>query len=130
MAWHTFIRPSYRAMVVGLAGLLAGDAYATNAREWRGLNGKRVEIRCEPEFDLGSIWGTDVYTDDTDVCTAAAHAGVITRLSGGTVLIEIRPGRSWYPGSTRNDITSGTFPEWGGSFVILAGKPPGRRWRS
>jgi hypothetical protein len=85
-----------------------------------------MEITCEPEFELGSIWGTDVYTDDTDVCTAAAHAGAITRVSGGVVTIEIRPGLDHYEGSERNGIESGTFPEWGGSFVIVSGEPRGR----
>jgi hypothetical protein len=115
--------------VVTLAALFVGEAHAANATEWRGLNGKRVEITCEPEFELGSVWGTDVYTDDTDVCTAAAHAGAITRVSGGVVVIEIRPGQDHYAGSKRNDIESGTFPEWSGSFVIVSGEPRGRRDR-
>ena len=64
-------------------------------------------------------WGEDVYTDDSSVCTAAVHAGVITVVEGGTVTIEIRPGVDSYEGTTRNGIMTRSYPAWEGSFVVV-----------
>jgi len=72
----------------------------------------------------GAVWGTDVYTDDSSVCTSAVHAGLITLASGGSVTIEMRPGQTSYEGSTRNGIISSPYGSWGGSYVLL-GAPSG-----
>src|SRR4051812_7421751 len=69
--------------------------------------------RCSSEAALsGSIWGTDVYTDDSAMCVAAVHAGVITQ-AGGTITVTPTDGRMLYPGTARNGVTSsdyGRFP--------------------
>jgi hypothetical protein len=65
------------------------------------------------------VWGTDVYTDDSSVCTAAVHVGKITIDAGGPVEIEIRPGQDSYQGSQRNGITTLGYPRWDGSFVFV-----------
>lgn len=96
---------------------------AKNATAWRGQIGQRVEVTCEPQFPLRSVWGDDVYTDDTDICSAAVHAGAISRASGGRVVIEVRPGQSRYGASTRNGITSGEWGEWTGSFAVVSEEP-------
>ena len=67
------------------------------------------------------IWGTDTYTDDSSVCTAAVHSGAISLAAGGTVTIEIRPGLDAYRSSTRNGITSVPYGSWHGSFVFVTG---------
>ena len=67
----------------------------------------------------GTVWGTDVYTHDSSVCTAAVHVGRITLASGGTVTIEMRPGQASYLGSTRNGITSNSYGAWGCSVAVL-----------
>jgi hypothetical protein len=69
------------------------------------------------------VWGTDVYTDDSSICGAAVHAGVISLAGGGTVVIEIRPGEASYTGSVRNRISSNGYPSWVGSFVVVSGIP-------
>lgn len=74
-----------------------------------------------------SIWGTLVYTDDSAICRAARHAGVIGE-EGGRVTVVAAPGRATYAGSTRNGIPSGGFETWEGSFrfegVSLTGPEP------
>ncbi len=57
----------------------------------------------------GSIWGTDIYTSDSDICTAAKHAGYLGK-AGGEVRVVMQPGQGSYPSSTQNGITSS---EWG-----------------
>jgi hypothetical protein len=88
----------------------------TSPAEYRGQDGQRLIYDCPPDA-RGRVFGTDIYTDDSDVCAAAVHAGVIRR-RGGTVTIEIRPGRSSYNGSSRNGITSSGYGSWNGSFVF------------
>jgi LCCL domain/Cohesin domain len=92
----------------------------------RGRNGERFSFTCPPGGTISSrLWGTDLYTDDSSICTAAVHAGLITTARGGTVTIEIRPGASSYTGSPRNGVTSASWGSWDGSFVFIGGPPGG-----
>jgi hypothetical protein len=61
----------------------------------------------------------DVYTDDSSVCTAGVHAGVITFKDGGPVTIEILAGQATYEGTERNGATTSAYGEWAGSFRVL-----------
>ena len=40
---------------------------------------KRYEYTCPKYGAKYGIWGTDVYTDDSSICTAAVHVGLIKR---------------------------------------------------
>src|SRR5689334_6520645 len=53
----------------------------------RGANGDIFEYVCPPDGRLNDIWGTDVYTDDSSICTAAVHSGLVSRAIGGRVRI-------------------------------------------
>jgi hypothetical protein len=97
-----------------------GSTWNATAASFRGKNGSRYVYTCPSYGTLASIWGTDVYTDDSSVCIAAVHAALISLAGGGTVTIEIRPGEASYTGSTRNGITSSSYGAWSGSYVIVA----------
>jgi hypothetical protein len=106
------------------------NAQAPVANDWtataatlRGSNGQRFVFECPSYGVVSSLWGTDTYTDDSSVCTAALFEGRITLAGGGTVTIEIRPGQSSYTGSTRNGVRSADWGSWGGSFVVVAATP-------
>jgi serine/threonine protein kinase len=72
------------------------------------------------ERTRGTVWGTDIYTDDSPVCAAAAHAGVVGR-GGGRVLVTFAAGVAAYVGTKRNGITSVTWDKgWGRSFYVRA----------
>ncbi len=104
----------------GPATASGGSGWSATATGFRGRNGERFSFACEPKGTLArSVWGTGVYTDDSSVCAAGVHAGLITFARGGTVVIEIRPGRSSYTGSTRNGVSSKSYGSWGGSFVLV-----------
>lgn len=68
----------------------------------------------------GRVWGTDIYTDDSSVCLAAIHAGVIKSSTGGAFTIEWLLGQESYIGTTANGITTSEYGAWGGSFVVKA----------
>jgi hypothetical protein len=87
----------------------------------RGMNGERYAFHCPPGKPLPSrVAGSDPYTDDSSICSAAVHAGAIRAKDGGDVTIEIRPGEKSYPASERNYIRSAAYDRaWSGSFVVL-----------
>lgn len=112
----------------GSGTTLAGDSassvdrseWTSVAAQYRGEDGRRYTYACPAGGTANTVWGTDVYTDDSSVCTAAVHAGKITFGAGGTVEIEIRPGLDAYEGSTRNGVATQPYGQWSGSFVIVS----------
>ena len=79
---------------------------------------KTFTLACSPGGTAHSVWGSDIYTADSSICTAAVHAGLITYERGGTVTIELRPGRAVYGASERNGVTTGAFGDYRRSFVF------------
>jgi hypothetical protein len=100
------------------------DAWTKNATEFRGQDGTLVEFDCTPDGTLASIWGTETYTDDSSVCTAAVHVGLITVEDGGTVTIEIQPGQDSYVAGEANGVASSSYGAFEGSFTF-PDAPPG-----
>jgi hypothetical protein len=90
-------------------------AWSATAERYRGRPGDVLEFLCPADGLVATIYGTDVYSDESSICTAAVHAGVITREQGGLVFVEIRPGQSSYVGSTRNGISSNNWGSQRGS---------------
>jgi hypothetical protein len=71
-------------------------------------------IKCPANCAQGTAWGTDVYTYDSSLCMAAAHAGVITKEKGGTVKVIVVKGLDKYSGSERNGVKSNDWKiPWG-----------------
>lgn len=67
--------------------------------------------------DSGTIWGTETYTNDSSICVAAIHMGVIDE-TGGAVQITHADGQASYTESTLNGITSLSYGEWNASFMV------------
>ncbi len=106
----------------GHAGLSAGEMQAHRDKVGQTLT-REVTGRT-----TGNVWGTDVYTDDSDLGTAAVHAGVLKDGETGTVQVTVLPGQQSYPGSTRNGVTSQNWGSWQGSFQVAragGGSPVG-----
>lgn len=82
----------------------------------RGKNNQHFAFKCPPNGESTRIWGTDVYTDDSRICMAAVHAGLITYASGGTVAIEMLPGQNSYTASERYGVTSLNYGGYPGSY--------------
>ncbi len=90
-----------------------------DVRSMRGRNSSFV-CRCTASAtSTGSVWGTDTYTDDSRVCRAALHRGVISS-GGGNIRVTILPGRNSYRGSRRNGVNTGDWGRWDGSFSVAA----------
>lgn len=99
------------------------ESWRQTAGPYRGKNGDTVEIECDPGGAEANVWGTNVYTDDSSICTAAVHQGLITFDDGGTVTIEIAEGEAEYIGSDANGVTTSSYGAWSGSFVFPDADP-------
>jgi ABC-type amino acid transport substrate-binding protein len=102
---------------------LGGDRWDESAIIAGSVIGARYLFTCPPGGFEGFVWGTDVYTTGSSVCSAAVHAGLIT-FAGGSVVIEIRPGLSFYAGSERNGVSSRDNNNWDPSFVFVSNGQP------
>jgi hypothetical protein len=107
---------------VQLQGLMEGGGTAQAGSQCpgnaTGMRGTGNVLRCWCSADAtrgGSVWGSDVYTDDSVICRAAVHAGVIGP-SGGTVTLRMLPGMQSYTGSERNGVTSSGYGAWSSSY--------------
>jgi hypothetical protein len=66
----------------------------------------------------GVIWGTDAYTADSHLATAAVHAGVLRAGQTGVVKVTIVAGTPGYTGTMRNGVTSQSFGFYGTAFKV------------
>ena len=71
--------------------------------------GQTLSFRVTGSPD-GPLWGTDVYTTDSTLATAAVHAGALAAGQTGTVQVKIVAPPPSFRGSTRNGVTS---QDWG-----------------
>ncbi len=108
----------------GAAGAAVQDPISiwhTTATSYRGEVGNRYAIDCPPNPDgsHGTVWGSDPYSDDSSICAAGVHAGVVGLERGGIVWIEIEEGQDSYSGSERNRLITSDWGLWPGSFSVL-----------
>jgi hypothetical protein len=70
---------------------------------------------------IGPLWGTDVYTTDSDLGTACVHAGVLGPGEEGAVRVTmVKPPRA-FQGSTRHGVTSSDWTTgWSGAYRVEA----------
>ena len=50
------------------------------------------------------IYGSGLYTDNSSICKAAIHSGIIKDSEGGKIEINLEPGKSSYIGSSAFNI--------------------------
>ena len=101
--------------VLGSASELAGCP--DTAKQLRGTR-QAVTCTCSAQQTRsGQVWGSGPYTDDSRICRAAVHAGVISP-SGGEVRFQMEAGRSRYSGSTRNGVVTTPYGTWSSSFAV------------
>jgi hypothetical protein len=72
---------------------------------------------CPAGAPNGSVWGSGPYTADSDICTAARHAGILTA-EGGAVMAFRLDGMAEYAGSQRNGVTSSRWGRYDTSIMF------------
>ena len=94
--------------------LRRGGSQATNIKPQRDpgtLSNYRSEVGRVMYFQIigsnqGTIYGTDVYTHDSRLDTAAVHAGVVKLGEEAIVKVTILPGQSGFKAAGRNGVSS------------------------
>ena len=80
---------------------------------------KILTCSCPANFNIStSLWGTDIYTADSYICTTALHASVLDR-SGGRVTIQMLPGQNSYAGTKRNGVSTRSYGKYTASYRFV-----------
>ena len=87
--------------------------------QYRRQNGQRFTMNCIARGSEYAVWGTNPYTDDSPVCMAGAHLGLIKREEGGRVTIEIRPAQRSFKGGDANGVTAFPWGPYPGSYRVI-----------
>ncbi len=90
---------------------------STTGQQIEGEVNTYLNVECPANCTSGSLWGTTIYTDDSAVCRAAIHAGVMPA-SGGQFAVVIAEGQDSYEGTTANGITSSNWGSWRRSILV------------
>ena len=97
-------------------GFLAADAPAT----MYGLCdtvGASYYFRVIGQID-GSLWGTDVYTGDSQIGAAAVHAGLVKPLEVAVLKVTVVTPPPQFTGSVRHGVTSHDFGRYGTAYRL------------
>jgi hypothetical protein len=90
--------------------------WASNALDYARSFNERITYTCPAGGTPAPVWGSEPYTADSSVCTAAVHAGRISMADGGMVIIEMHEGSSKYDGSQQNGVATGSWGDYPSSF--------------
>jgi len=88
---------------------------------YRGKNNEAFYFKVTGTI-TGSVYGSEVYTDDSNLATAAVHAGALKDGETGIVKVTIVEGQTTYTASTENGVTSSGYGQWHGSYTVEAVK--------
>jgi hypothetical protein len=84
-----------------------------------GARQARIDLSGEDAWRGGRVaLGTDVYTGDSAIATAAVHAGLVA--TGETVVVKVTVEQplARYQGSVRNGVTSNDFGQYGTAYRL------------
>jgi hypothetical protein len=93
--------------------------WSYNVMDLRGRFDQSFNFTCLPNGEIQNVWGSDLYTDDSSVCSAAVHAGIIDVETGGQVSIRMISGQGAYTSSSRNGVSTIGYGNWHGSYIFL-----------
>lgn len=110
------------AVAAGLWMMSAGGAAAQGLPECGRFPVAEATYACScPAGQArGSVWGSGPYTADSDICTAARHAGMITDEGGNVMAIRL-DGLAEYAASERNGIRTSRWGRYDTSFMVAPG---------
>lgn len=109
-----------RAIVMWATGAMAGLAGSAAMAQSELCGAYPVgeasySCTCTPDAAVGPVWGSGPYTSDSNLCTAAYHAGVIG-LDGGKVRALATGPQDSFTGSEGNGVVSGDWGSYPDSF--------------
>lgn len=99
-------------------GFLAADAPNTML-ELGDQVGASYYFRVRGETE-GQVWGTDIYTGDSNLAAAAVHAGLVKPGESAVVKVSVVQPLPGYQGSVRNGVKSHDFGRYGTAYKLSA----------
>jgi hypothetical protein len=83
------------------------------------FQGQSSPLTCDCNgTPVASLWGTYVYTDDSNICTAAVQAGVKSWFSNQSVTVYPYDSLNHYQGKSVNGVASMNWGPWSKSFTF------------
>lgn len=70
---------------------------------------------CPNLAESAPVFGSDVYAENSGICSAAVHAGVLKQGAAGTVLFHVVASPSVFTGIARNGIKPKAWPQPAGA---------------
>lgn len=101
----------------GSFGVIDSESSEPRASDYREQFGSQFDVTVTGRT-TGAVWGTDVYTDDSDLGTAAVHAGLVKDGEQATITLTIVKSPAHHIGSTRNGVSSQDYGRFVGSFML------------
>lgn len=96
----------------------------TNLMGFRDAAGQELTFALTANLQAGcTIWGTDIYSDDSCLTRAVIHAGMLGDGQTGIVRLRILGPQAGFLASTRNEVRSSSWGAWGGSYEFLSATP-------
>jgi hypothetical protein len=92
--------------------------WSTSAKYLRGSVGTDHVMLCPRGGALRPVWGNEVYSDESSICAAAVHAGLIELASGGAVTLRVDGAREDFRAKAKNGIASLAWEKSEGSFTF------------
>jgi hypothetical protein len=81
--------------------------------------GETLDCSCPTNAPVRSAWGKGPYTADSDICTAARHAGIIGT-EGGDVLARRVAGLGTYAGTIANGVQTSNWGSFTTSLDVVS----------
>jgi hypothetical protein len=94
-----------------------------NLVDYRDRIGKILSFRVTGQ-NTGPVWGSDIYTTDSSLATAAVHAGAVKLGQTGIVRVKIVPPPATFSSSARNGILSHPWTGHPGAFQVITRRIP------
>jgi outer membrane protein OmpA-like peptidoglycan-associated protein len=108
--------PAMLAVAQGLAEPPAAPLAPTCPRDALALVGRADTVTCLcADGGARSVWGSNPYTADSDICRAARHAGLITE-AGGRVTLRMGGAVPRFEGSRRHGVTTTDYGPFRATF--------------
>jgi hypothetical protein len=108
------VRQQVRDLQLAQGGAIAG---LTDMSEYRQEYGAAVRVEVTGRT-TGAIWGTGIYSDDSDISTAAVHAGLLKDGEKGLLVVKIVPSPPLFEGTQRNGVLSREYKTWPSGYTL------------
>lgn len=113
----------FQTKKAGIAGVfvvisaIGGAAAAQEACSSAPIGETPFDCLCAGGDTDGSVWGSNPYTADSSICTAATHAG-LNGPKGGLVRVVPLPGEQSYAASSMNGVSTRAWGAYNRSFTF------------